>query len=151
MIGTIVASGSIAAGAAYADIAGNHMKEIDLFGGIATSQTSPSAVYNVTSVEYDETNDRTRIVYAKFGAIISGDFYYNADRWTSAGDWLNYAAQETRYPFPDYSGLMAFMLFQPLAKTNESQTYRIRARHHGFTGTSVEMTQGLVGQIQLLS
>ncbi len=151
LIGTIVASGDIAAGAAYADIAGNHMKEIDLFGGIATSQTSPSAVYNVTSVEYDETNDRTRIVYAKFGAIISGDFYYNADRWTSAGDWLNYAAQETRYPFPDYSGLMAFMLFQPLAKTNESQTYRIRARHHGFTGTSVEMTQGLVGQIQLLS
>lgn len=151
LIGTIVASGGIAAGASYADIAGNHMKEIDLFGGIATTQTSPSAVYNVTSVQYDETNDRTRIVYAKFGAITSGDFYYNADRWTSAGTWLNYSAAEQRYPFPDYSGLMTFMLFQPLAKTNASETYRIRARHHGFTGTSVTMTQGLVGQIQLLS
>jgi len=151
LIGTIVASGSIAAGASYADIAGNHMKEIDLFGGIATTQTSPSAVYNVTSVEYDETNDRTRIVYSKFGAITSGDFYYNADRWTSSGSWLNYSAQEARYAYPDYSGLMTFMLFQPLAKTNASETYRIRARHHGFSGTSVEMTQGIVGQIQLLS
>lgn len=151
LIGTIVASGSIAAGAAYADIAGNHMKEIDLFGGIATTQTSPSAVYNVTSVEYDETNDRTRIVYSKFGAITSGDFYYNADRWTSSGTWLTYSAQDARYPFPDYSGLMAVMIFQPLAKSNASETYRIRARHYGFTGTSVEMTQGLVGQIQLLS
>lgn len=151
LIGTIVASGSIAAGAAYADIAGNHMKEIDLFGGIATTQTSPSSVYNVTSVEYDETNDRTRIVYSKFGAITSGDFYYNADRWTSSGTWLTYSAQEPRYPFPDYSGLMAVMIFQPLAKSNASETYRIRARHYGFTGTSVQMTQGLVGQIQLLS
>ena len=151
LIGTIVASGGIAAGAAYADIAGNHMKEIDLFGGIATTQTSPSAVYNVTSVQYDQTNDRTRIVYAKFGAITSGDLYYNADRWTSSGTWLNYSAQEARYAYPDYSGLMTFMLFQPLAKTNASQTYRIRARHHGFSGTSVQMTQGIVGQIQLLS
>jgi len=151
LIGTIVASGSIAAGASYADIAGNHMKEIDLFGGIATTQTSPSAVYNVTSVEYDETNDRTRIVYSKFGAITSGDFYYNADRWTATGSWLNYSAQEARYAYPDYSGLMTFMLFQPLAKTNASETYRIRARHYGFSGTSVEMTQGIVGQIQLLS
>jgi len=151
LIGTIVASGSIAAGAAYADIAGNHMKEIDLFGGIATTQTSPSAVYNVTSVQYDQTNDRTRIVYAKFGAITSGDLYYNADRWTSSGTWLTYSAQEARYAYPDYSGLMTFMLFQPLAKTNASETYRIRARHHGFSGTSVAMTQGIVGQIQLLS
>ena len=151
-IGSVVASGPFAQGARYLEIAGNLLTTIDLFGGISTTQTSATSVYNVVSIEYQPTTDRTKIIYASSDVISAGTtVYYNQDKWTSSGDWITYAAVAPRYGIIDVTTLTHHTIFQPLARSNAEETYRIRAKTHGFSGTSVTMAVGIAGQIQLLT
>ena len=152
-LGSIVGSGSLNSFFYYVEVAGNHLKDVDSFGGIATSQTSPSAIKSPYAVEYQSATDRTRIIYSDISATLtSGTLYYNADKWTSSGTWLTYAGSARRYPVADISGnnFVAFTLHQPLAKSDDKEDYRIRARTQGFSGTSVSITS-INGQIQLLT
>ncbi len=150
-LGTVVANGSIAFGARYIEIAGNVAAQLDMYGGIATSATSPSSVYNVVSVEYQESSDRTRIIYASNDVISSGTVYYNADKWTSSGTWLTYAPfTEPRYQIIGVTALTNHLIFQPLAASDSVETYRIRAQTYLLTSGSASMTVGIAGQIHLL-
>ncbi len=152
-LGSIVGSGSLNSFFYYVEVGGNHLKEVDSFGGIATSQTSPSAIKSPYAVEYQSSTDRTRIIYSDISATLtSGTLYYNADKWTSSGTWLTYAGSASRYPVADISGnnFVALTLHQPLAKSDGEENYRIRSRTEGFSGTSVSITS-INGQIQLLT
>ena len=148
-LGTVVANGGVAFGARYIEVAGNVMAELDMYGGIATSATSPSAVYNVVSVEYQTSTDRTRIIYSSNTVISSGDVYYNADKWTSAGTWLTYAPlSEPRYNVLGITASANHFMFQPLSASDAEEDYRIRARSYIISSGSVAMGVGLAGQIQ---
>ena len=150
-LGTVVGNGSVAFGARYIEIAGNLLTQIDMYGGIATSQTSPSSVYNVVSIEYQASTSRTRIIYASSDVISSGTIYYNADKWTSAGTYLTYSPLSVpRYGIIGVTALTNHILFQPLASSNAEETYRIRAQTFGLTSGSASMTVGIAGQIHLL-
>jgi len=152
-LGSIVGSGSLNSFFYYVEVSGNHLKEVDSFGGIATSQTSPSAIKSPYAVEYQSATDRTRIIYSDISATLtSGTLYYNADKWTSSGTWLTYAGSARRYSVADISGsnFIALTLHQPLAKSDGEEDYRIRSRTQGFSGTSVSITS-INGQIQLLT
>ena len=152
-LGSIVGSGSLNSFFYYVEVSGNHLKEVDSFGGIATSQTSPSAIKSPYAVEYQSSTDRTRVIYSDISATLtSGTLYYNADKWTSSGTWLTYAGSARRYPVADISGsnFIALTLHQPLAKSDGEEDYRIRSRTEGFSGTSVSITS-INGQIQLLT
>ena len=152
-LGSIVGSGSLNSFFYYVEVSGNHLKDVDSFGGIATAQTSPSAIKSPYAVEYQSATDRTRIVYSDISATLtSGTLYYNADKWTSSGTWLTYAGSARRYPVADISGnnFVALTLHQPLAKSDDEENYRIRSRTQGFSGTSVSITS-INGQIQLLT
>jgi len=148
-LGTVVGNGGVAFGARYIEVAGNVMADIDMYGGIATSATSPSAVYNVVSVEYQSGTDRTRIIYTSNTVISSGDIYYNADKWTSSGTWLTYAPfTEPRYNVLGITAPSNHVIFQPLAASDSEEDYRIRAVHYVLTSGTVTMTVGIAGQIQ---
>jgi hypothetical protein len=148
-LGTVVANDGVAQGARYIEVAGNVMAELDMYGGIATSATSPSAVYNVVSVEYQTSTDRTRIIYASSTVISSGDIYYNADKWTSAGTWLTYAPlSEPRYNVLGITGSANHFMFQPLSASNSEEDYRVRAKYYHLTSGTATMGVGLAGQIQ---
>ncbi len=150
-LGTVVGNGSVAFGARYIEIAGNLLTQIDMYGGIATSQTSPSSIYNVVSIEYQSSTSRTRIIYASNDAISSGTVYYNADKWTSAGTYLTYSPLSVpRYGIIGVTALTNHILFQPLASSDAEETYRIRAQTFGLTSGSASMTVGIAGQIHLL-
>ena len=150
-LGTVIGNGGVAMGARYLEVAGNVMSEVDMYGGIATSATSPSAVYNVVSVEYQESTDRTRIIYSSSTVISSGDIYYNADKWTSAGTYLTYAPfTEPRYNVLGINASADHVIFQPLAASSATEEYRIRAQHHVLTSGTVTMGVGMAGQIQYL-
>ncbi len=150
-LGTVVANGSIAFGARYIEIAGNLLTQIDMYGGIATSQTSPSSVYNVVSIEYQSSTSRTRIIYASNDVISSGTVYYNADKWTSSGTWLTYSPLSIpRYGIIGVTALTNHILFQPLASSDAEETYRIRAQTFLLTSGSASMSVGVAGQIHLL-
>jgi hypothetical protein len=148
-LGTVVANDGVAQGARYIEVAGNVMAELDMYGGIATSATSPSAVYNVVSVEYQTSTDRTRIIYASSTVISSGDIYYNADKWTSAGTWLTYAPlSEPRYNVLGITGSANHFMFQPLSASDSEEDYRVRAKYYHLTSGTATMGVGLAGQIQ---
>jgi len=152
-LGSIVGSGSLNSFFYYVEVSGNHLKEVDSFGGIATSQTSPSAIKSPYAVEYRSSTGRTRVIYSDISATLtSGTLYYNADKWTSSGTWLTYAGSARRYPVADISGnnFVSLTLHQPLAKSDGQEGYRIRSRTQGFSGTSVSITS-INGQIQLLT
>ena len=150
-LGTVVGNGGVAFGARYIEVAGNVMAELDMYGGIATSATSPSAVYNVVSVEYQAGTDRTRIIYSSNTVISSGDIYYNADKWTSSGTWLTYAPfTEPRYGILGITALTNHLIFQPLAASGAQEDYRIRAKYYGLSSGSASMSVGIAGQIQFL-
>lgn len=151
LLGTVVGNGSVAFGARYIEIAGNIASQLDMYGGIATAQTSPSAVYNVVSVEYQESTNRTRIIYSSNDVISSGDIYYNADKWTASGTWLTYAPfSEPRYQIIGVTALTNHLVFQPLAASDAVETYRVRAQTYLLTSGSASMTVGMAGQIQFL-
>lgn len=150
-LGTVVGNGGVAFGAQYIEVAGNVMAELDMYGGIATSATSPGAVYNVVSVEYQTGTDRTRIIYSSNTVISSGDIYYNADKWTSSGTWLTYAPfTEPRYGILGITDLTNHLIFQPLAASGAQEDYRIRAKYYGLSSGSASMSVGIAGQIQFL-
>jgi hypothetical protein len=150
-LGSVVANGSIALGARYIEISGNLLTQIDMYGGIATTQTSPSSVYNIISIEFQSSTSRTRIIYASDDVISSGTIYYNADKWTSSGTYLTYSPFSVhRYGIIGVNTLTHHVLFQPLAKSNAEETYRIRAQTFVLSSGSASMTVGLAGQIHLM-
>ena len=152
LLGTVVGQGSVAFGARYIEIVGNLMGQFDMFGGLATSQTSPSTVYNVLSVEYQSSTGRTRIIYASNDTIVvTTSVYYNADKWTSSGTWIAYSPLSlTRFGIIGISALTNHTLFQPLSASNTEETYRVRAQTFSLTSGSASMAVGLVGQVHLL-
>lgn len=151
-LGNVVASGPFAFGARYLEFSGNLLTTLDMFGAISTTQTSASSVFNVVSIEYQQSTDRTKIIYSSNTAISVGTtVYYNRDKWTSAGDWITYSAVAPRYGIIDVTALTHHVLFQPLARSSTEETYRVRAKTFGFSGTSCTMSVGIAGQIQLLT
>ena len=151
-LGNVVASGPFALGARYLEFSGNLLTTLDMFGAISTTQTSASSVFNVVSIQYQQSTDRTKIIYSSNTAISVGTtVYYNRDKWTSAGDWITYAAVAPRYGIIDVTALTHHTLFQPLARSSTEETYRVRAKTFGFSGTSCTMSVGIAGQIQLLT
>jgi len=132
-IGAIVGSGTTGQPYThYVEVSGNHTKEIDVYGGIATSQTSPSFVGSPSSVEFDGSNNRTRIIYGNPSpstpTFTSGAIYYNEDRWLSSGTWLGDAAGAQRFPIPAIgtTSMQTLPLTQALAKSDSQEEYRIR-------------------------
>ncbi len=127
----------------YVEISGNHTKEIDAYGGIAQSQTSPSNISKPQAVEYKSATNRTRIIYSgnqqSTPTYTTGSLYYNPDRWISSGSWLDDAAGAQRYPIPDIGSISAMLtlpLNQPLAKSSAAEDYRVRVYTLGrSTGT----------------
>jgi len=152
LLGTVVGQGSVAFGARYIEIVGNLMGQFDMFGGLATSQTSPSNVYNVVSVEYQSSTGRTRIIYASNDTIaVTTSVYYNADKWTSSGTWIAYSPLSvSRFGIIGISALTNHTLFQPLSASSTEETYRVRAQTFSLTSGSASMSVGLVGQVHLL-
>lgn len=127
----------------YVEISGNHTKEVDAYGGIAQSQTSPSDISKPQAVEYKSSTNRTRIIYSgsqqSTPTYTTGSLYYNPDRWISSGSWLDDAAGAQRYPIPDVGSISAMLtlpLNQPLAKSSAAEDYRVRVYTLGrSTGT----------------
>jgi len=126
----------------YVEVSGNHTKEIDVYGGIATSQTSPSFVASPSSVEFDGSTNRTRIIYGNPSpstpTFTSGTLYYNEDRWLSSGTWLGDAAGAQRFPIPAIgtTAMQTLPLTQALAKSDSQEEYRIRVYSQSLsTGT----------------
>jgi hypothetical protein len=127
----------------YVEISGNHTKEIDAYGGIAQSQTSPSNISKPQAVEYKSATNRTRIIYSgnqqSTPTYTTGSLYYNPDRWISSSSWLDDAAGAQRYPIPDVGSISAMLtlpLNQPLAKSSAAEDYRVRVYTLGrSTGT----------------
>ena len=145
-IGAIVANGTITQYYYWVEVSGNHAKEIDGYGGIATSQTSPSTIEKPLSVEYKSSTDRTRVVYTSLSqTITTGTLYYNPDRWTSAGSFLSDAAGPYR---PMIAGTLGgsttatMPLNLPLAKSDDDEDYRVRVN-------TVLKAGGVVGLNQL--
>lgn len=145
-IGAIVASGTITQYYYWVEVSGNHAKEIDGYGGIATSQTSPSTIEKPLSVEYKSSTDRTRVVYTSLSqTITTGTLYYNPDRWTSAGSFLSDAAGPYR---PMIAGTLGgnttatMPLNLPLAKSDDDEDYRVRVN-------TIFKSAGVVGINQL--
>lgn len=145
-IGAIVAIGTITQYYYWVEVSGNHAKEIDGYGGIATSQTSPSTIEKPLSVEYKSSTDRTRVVYTSLSqTITTGTLYYNPDRWTSAGSFLSDAAGPYR---PMIAGTLGgnttatMPLNLPLAKSDDDEDYRVRVN-------TILKSAGVVGINQL--
>jgi len=152
LLGTVAGQGSVAFGARYIEIVGNLMGQFDMFGGLATSQTSPSTVYNVISVEYQSSTGRTRIIYASNDTIaVTTSVYYNADKWTSSGTYIAYSPLSiNRFGIIGVTALTNHTLFQPLSASSTEETYRVRAQTFLLTSGSASMSVGLVGQVHLL-
>lgn len=152
LLGTVAGQGSVAFGARYIEIVGNLMGQFDMFGGLATSQTSPSTVYNVVSVEYQSSTGRTRIIYASNDTIaVTTSVYYNADKWTSSGTYIAYSPLSlNRFGIIGVTALTNHTLFQPLSASSTEETYRVRAQTFLLTSGSASMSVGLVGQVHLL-
>lgn len=133
-LGNVVASGTTGVPYThYLEISGNHTKEVDVYGGIAASQTSPSFITSAKSVEYLGSTDRTKIIYGGNSSstpnFTSGEIFYNDDRWTSSGTWLGDAAGAQRYSIPDLgsiSTVLTLPLNQALAKSDSEEDYRVR-------------------------
>jgi len=145
-IGAIVANGTVTQYYYYVEVSGNHAKEIDGYGGIATSQTSPSTIEKPLSVEYKSSTDRTRVVYTSLSqTITTGTLYYNPDRWTSAGSFLSDAAGPYR---PMIAGSLGgsttstMPLNLPLAKSDDDEDYRVRVN-------TIFKSNGIIGINQL--
>lgn len=145
-IGAIVANGTITQYYYWVEVSGNHAKEIDGYGGIATTQTSPSTVEKPLSVEYKSSTDRTRVVYTSLSqTITTGTLYYNPDRWTSAGSFLSDAAGPYR---PMIAGSLGgsttatMPINLPLAKSDADEDYRVRVN-------TILKSSGVVGLNQL--
>jgi len=142
-VGTIAGSGTTGQPYThYVEVSGNHTKEIDVYGGIATAQTSPSFVASPSSVEFDGSTNRTRIIYGNPSpstpTFTSGTLYYNEDRWLSSGTWLGDAAGAQRFPIPAIgtTALQTLPLTQALAKSDSQEEYRIRVYSQSLsTGT----------------
>jgi len=143
-LGSIVGSGTTGSPYRhYVEVSGNYTTEIDPYGGVATSQTSPSNVSKAQSVHYIGSNNRTRIEYSgsqsSTPTYTSGTLYYNPDRWISSGTYLDDAAGLQSFMIPDIGSLSATItlpLNQALAKSNAAEEYRVRVHTTGrSTGT----------------
>ena len=157
-IGSVVGSGTTGIPYThYVEVSGNHTKEIDVYGGLASSPQAPSLVVKAQAVEYVGSTDRTRIIYSgpnsSTPSFTSGVIYYNPDRWISSGSWLDDAAGAQRYAIPDLGSISATLtlpLTQALAKSNSAEEYRIRV--HTFAQSSGTLNlSGIDTQIQLLT
>ena len=144
-IGAILAYGTITQYYYWVEVSGNKSKEIDGYGGIATSQTSPSDIEKPLSVEYQSSTDRTRIVYTSLSQITTGTLYYNPDRWTSAGSFLSDGAGPYR---PMIAGSLGgsttatMPINLPLAKSDADEDYRVRVN-------TILKSSGVIGLNQL--
>jgi hypothetical protein len=141
----------------YVEISGNHTKEIDAYGGIAQSQTSPSAVSKAKAVEYKSATNRTRIIYSgtlqSTPTYTTGMLYYNADRWISSGSWLDDAAGAQRYAIADIGSIstsLTLPLNQALAKSSAAEDYRVRVYLLGRSSGSLSLS-GIDSQIFLMT
>jgi hypothetical protein len=141
----------------YVEISGNHTKEIDAYGGIAQSQTSPSAVSKAKAVEYKSATNRTRIIYSgtlqSTPTYTTGMLYYNAVRWISSGSWLDDAAGAQRYAIADIGSIstsLTLPLNQALAKSSAAEDYRVRVYLLGRSSGSLSLS-GIDSQIFLMT
>ena len=156
-LGNVVASGTTGVPYThYLEISGNHTKEIDVYGGIAASQTSPSFVTSAKSVEYLGSTDRTKIIYGGNSAstpnFTSGEMFYNDDRWTSSGTWLGDAAGAQRYAIADLGSISATLtlpLNQALAKSDSAEDYRVRVNTLGVSTGTLNLSE-IQSQVFLL-
>jgi hypothetical protein len=146
-IGTVVGSGNILPYTHYAEVSGNHTKEIDVYGGIGPNQNSGASQVTPKAVEYIGSVDRTRIVYSSASSSVpqftTGTLYYNPDRWTSASLWLSDAGGAQRFPIPDlgsFSATITLPLTQPLAKSNAAEDYRIRVNTQNKSSGSLNLS-----------
>jgi hypothetical protein len=131
-IGTLVGSGSIATNFHYLEVSGNKTNLVDTFGGLSTSQTSPSITVKPAAVEYRSDTDRTRIIYgftSTSPAFTSGTIYYNADRWLSTSNWLEDASGTQDFIIPALTTndrTRTLTLNQALANSDALEEYRMR-------------------------
>ena len=131
-LGTLVASGSIASNFHWLEVSGNKTNEVDTFGGISTSQTSPSITVKPAAVEYRGDTDRTRIIYgysSSSPAFTSGTVYYNEDRWLSTANWLEDASGTQDFIIPALTTnnrSRTLTLNQALANSATLEEYRMR-------------------------
>ena len=131
-IGTLVGSGSIAPNFHYLEVSGNKTNLVDTFGGLSTSQTSPSITVKPAAVEFRSDTDRTRIIYGYTStnpAFTSGTIYYNADRWLSTSNWLEDASGTQDFIIPALTTnnrSRTLTLNQALANSDALEEYRMR-------------------------
>jgi hypothetical protein len=132
-IGTLVGSGTIAPYFHYLEVSGNKTSEVDTFGGLSTSQTSPTDTVRAATVEYKSSTDRTRIIYGNASSgtptFASGTVYYNPDRWLSSGTWLEDASGEQDFAIPAITSNTTdrtLTLNEALANSDAEEDYRMR-------------------------
>ena len=131
-IGTLVGYGSIASNFHYLEVSGNKTSLVDTFGGLSTSQTSPSITVKPAAVEFRGDTDRTRIIYGYTStnpAFTSGTIYYNADRWLSTSNWLEDASGTQDFIIPALTTnarSRTLTLNQALANSDALEEYRMR-------------------------
>jgi hypothetical protein len=132
-IGTLVGSGTIAPYFHYLEVSGNKTMDVDTFGGLSTSQTSPSDTVRAATVEYKSATDRTRIIYGNASSgtptFSSGTVYYNPDRWLSSDTWLEDASGEQDFAIPAITSNTTdrtLTLNEALATSDSEEDYRMR-------------------------
>lgn len=131
-IGTLVGYGTIVSNLYYLEVSGNKTNLVDTFGGLSTSQTSPSTSAKPAAVEYRSDTDRTRIIYSNTQPsppFTSGTIYYNADRWLSTSYWLEDASGTQDFIIPALTTkdrTRTLTLNQALANSDSLEEYRMR-------------------------
>ena len=151
-LGSVVAIGTEGYALYSVTVSGNYTDIIDFFGGVDDNNVG-AALAQVEALEYDNTNNRTKIIYNYTSQIFSvGEtVYYNPDRGTSAGTYLTRIRDVAQFGQTTYgTGSMAntVHIFVEGAKSTQSETYRLQGQvnrvNADFTPTESRYSVGYV-------
>ena len=137
--GTVLAAATEGSFLFSVTVSGNYSAEVDLFSGVADNN-NPGAVGSLEAVEYDITNNRTKITYSYTGQIftVGETLYVSPDKWGSSGLYVNQVGNTTS----QYVGIShgqqnwysKFFFKATLANTTASETYRFMGDRENVNG-----------------
>ena len=137
--GTVLATATEGSFLFSVTVSGNYSADVDLFSGVADNN-NPGAVGSLEAVEYDITNNRTKITYSYLAGIftVGETLFVSPDKWGSSGLYLNQVGNTTsQYVGMSYGSQTWYSKFSfraTLANTTSSETYRIMADRENVNG-----------------
>jgi len=131
-MGTVISAANEGIALYSVTVSGNKTDQIDFFGGV-DDDTTGTALGQVEALEYDVTNNRTKIIYNYTSNIFSvGEtVFYSPDRGTSAGTYLSRIRKAAICNAVSYGNSTSVSSFTThisidVAKSTASETYRLR-------------------------